>query len=398
MGIPRWTSLLAGLALAAPLIGQAQALASSAPLTITADMPSAVPAGRNWGFNDFFPRTISVPTGATIQFAIEGFHTATLLPAGVTATADEQAASLFKTDTDDGGTNPNGTTHSQFFVPAALPVPFGCGSAPLPPCTFDGTSVVSSGVSFAGPPAGPFAVHVTASPGTYQFHCRIHPRMHGSLNVLSSTAEGTTSAELASAVATQVRADVAAGHVAEAHAANASPRHNADGSITWTMTAGTSGADGHVVILEMLPRNLHIRSGDSVVWRSPTPNEPHTVTFPHELFSDIVPLCEGTPDTPAIPLHNPPQSPADFTCGGPPFPDEIEFGGGNGVDTVSSPSTVSDSGIISSQAELDSFGMPATATLRTWTVHFPGASAGSYTYLCQIHPGMTGKITVVPSG
>ena len=395
MRAPRWARILAGLSLAMPLVGSAQAAAAGPPLTITADMPSAVPAGHNWGFDDFFPRTLSVPSGATIQFAIEGFHTATILPAAMTAAQDEQAAGLVASDADDSGTNPNGTTHSAFSIPATLPQPFGCGTAPQPPCTFDGTSIVSSGVSFA-PPTGPFAVQVTAGPGVYAFHCRVHPGMMGWLNVTSPSSQETSQAQLAAAVSSQVAADVYAGRVAEAHAQNPTPRHHPNGTTTWTMTAGTSSADGHTVILEMLPRDLHIRSGDSVVWRSPTPNEPHTITFPHELFSDIVPLCEGTPDTPAIPLHIPPQSPADFTCGGPPFPDEVELGGGNGINTVTSPAIVSDSGIVSSAALLNAFGVPTTATLRTWTVHFTGANAGAYTYLCQIHPGMTGKITVVP--
>ena len=114
MRVPRWARMLAVLFLAAPLLGPSQVLAADPPLTITADMPSAVPAGHNWGFDDFFPRTLSVPTGATIQFAIEGFHTATLLPAGVTAAADSLAAGLVTNDADDSGTNPNGTTHSEF--------------------------------------------------------------------------------------------------------------------------------------------------------------------------------------------------------------------------------------------------------------------------------------------
>jgi plastocyanin len=395
MRAPGRGRILVGLVLVAPLLGPAQVLATAPPATITADMPSAVPAGHNWGFNDFFPRALSVSSGATIQFAIEGFHTATLLPAGVTAAADDLVAGLLTSDTDDVGTNPNGTSHSEFSIPATLPHPFGCGTAPQPPCTFDGTSVVSSGVGF-GPPAGPFVVHVTASPGAYTFHCRVHPGMEGRLNVLPAAAQGTTPAQLAAAVSTQVAADVHAGRVAEAQARAVSPRIHANGTITWTMHAGASSPDGHTVILEMLPFNLHIRRGDSVRWLSRTPNEPHTVTFPHELFSDIVALCEGTPDTPAIPLHNPPASPADFTCGGRPFPDEVELGGGNGVNTVTSPSTVSDSGIVSSAAFLEAFGVPTTASLRTWTVHFTGARAGVYTYLCQIHPGMEGKVTVVP--
>lgn len=389
--------VLAALALlASPFVTTAPAAATSPPLTVTADMPAAIPAGHNWSFNDFFPRTLSVPTGATVEFANTSFHTSTLLPAGETPVQDNLAWGLLKPDPDDAAPNPNGTTHSQFFVPAILPSPAtGCGSA-ANPCTFDGTSVVSSGATM-GPPSGPFSVKIEASPGVYWFHCRIHPGMDGKLNVLPAEAQGTTQAELSAAVASQVTADVEAGYVAEAKAQHATPRKNADGTKTWTMTAGTSSPDGRVAILEMLPRNLHIRSGDTVVWKPLSPNEPHTVTFPHELNSDIVPLCESAGgDVPAVPNHLPPQGPFDFHCGAVPFPDELELGGGNGNATVSSPTTVSDSGIVTPNAEVDAFGVPRTAVLSSWAVHFTGAVPGAYRYLCQIHEGMEGQITVVP--
>ena len=61
------------------LIGAAPVGAASGPVTITADMPSAVPAGRFWAFNDFFPRHVSVRTGSDIEFVNQGFHTFTIL-------------------------------------------------------------------------------------------------------------------------------------------------------------------------------------------------------------------------------------------------------------------------------------------------------------------------------
>ena len=392
----RLGAVLASLVvLAGPTLAVAPAVAASPPLTITADMPSAIPAGHNWGYNDFFPRALSVPTGSTIQFAVEGFHTATLLPSGMTASLDLQASGLVKPDPDDTTLNVNGTTHSQLFVPGLLPTSTTCGT-PANPCTFDGTSVGSGGNPL-GPPSGPFAVTITAAPGTYIFHCRVHPGMEGSLNVLPANATGTTQAQLSAAVSAQVAADVHAGLVAEAHAQNAKPHQNADGTKTWTLTAGTSSADGHVAVLEMLPRNIHIRKGDSVTWNPLSPNEPHTVTFPGELNTDIVPLCESVDgDVPAVPNHLPPQGPGDFHCGAQPFPDELEFGGGNGVSTVTSPTTVSDSGIISPAAEPVAFGVPTTVSLRSWTVNFTGAQAGVYHYICQIHSGMEGSITVIP--
>jgi plastocyanin len=388
--------ILVSLALvASPYAWIAPAVAAGPPLTITADMPAAIPAGHNWGFNDFFPRTLAVATGSTIQFAVEGFHTSTLLPAGMTAAQDLQAAGIFKPDPDDAALNPNGTIHTQLFAPGLFPTPAGCGT-PANPCPFDGSSIVSGGNPL-GPPSGPFVVKVTAAPGTYVFHCRVHPQMEGALTVLPADASGTTPAQLAAAVSTQVASDVQAGLVAEAHAQNATPRQNADGTKTWTMTAGTGSADGHVAVLEMLPRNIHIRSGDRVVWKPIEANEPHTVTFPGELNTDIVALCEaGNGDVPAVPNHLPPQSPGDFHCGAQPFPDEIEFGGGNGNANVSSPATVSDSGILAPAAEPEAFGVSGAATVHSWAVTFAGARPGVYHYICQIHEGMEGQITVVP--
>src|SRR5439155_14617090 len=110
---------------------------------------------------------------------------------------------------------------------------------------------------------------------------------------------------------------------------------------------GTSDPLDHVAVLEMLPRKVTIKPGDRVVWRPLDRFEPHTVTFPMDLHTADVPLCEGSggKDTPAIPIVNPPSSPLDFSCNGHP-PDEVEFAPGNGVSRVISPRTVSDSGVV----------------------------------------------------
>jgi plastocyanin len=359
--VPAWKTMAASAA--ALLLGQgllaAPVMAGGGPITITADLPAAIPAGPNWSFNDFFPRSLSVPQGTTIQFAVEGFHTATLLPAGVTAAQDELVSGIASGDAEDTAANPNGTTHSQFNVPAMLPAPFGCGTS-ANPCTFDGTSVVSSGASF-GPPSGPFAVTVTAAPGTYAFHCRIHPNMAGRITVVPSGSRGSSPSDITAAVARQVHADVRAGFAAEQRATDGSQVRRDDGTTTWYVTAGTGSRDGHVTVLEFLPANLDIKPGDRVVWKPRAINEPHTVTFPGELNTDLVPSCEaGSSDTPAFPTVFPPASPLDFSCGGPPV--EIEFGGGNGVSTVTSPSTISDSGIVTTSAFRRSVGLPRSAS------------------------------------
>lgn len=372
----RLTALRASLGAIALIAGQGFvlgpiAIATVAPPTITADMPSAVPAGHLWGYNDYFPRTMTVQQGTTVDFALLGFHTATLLPVSTTPEADTLNAGIIGPDEAEADRNPNGNTHATV-NPAALGPSGDCGWNGTP-CTFDGSTVVSSGVP-AGP--GAFGVHVTASPGTYAFHCRIHPDMVGWLHVVGPADPVPSPADVQAAVTAQVAADVAAGWTAETLADHQSPHHNADGTMTWTMSAGTSSPDGHTAILEMLPRNVHIRKGDSVRWVSPAVNEPHTVTFPEDLGTDIVPMLEPSP-------------------GGPPeF--ELVIGPGNGVSTVTSPSTVSDSGLLASTAEGTAFGLPASGYLHSWQVSFQGAQSGSYHYVCQIHDGMEGTVTVNP--
>ncbi len=363
--------------------------------TITADRASAIPAGHKWAFNDFFPRTATIATGGTFQFTNEGFHTATLLPTSWTPAADLDVNGALSADLDDSALNPNGTTKALQNIGPLLPVPMqGCGTAEAP-CVFDGTGVVSMGAPLGGPPA-PFIITVTAPPGTYSFHCRLHPTMAGTLTVVAAGSAGvTTAASADAAAATQAAADVAAGMAAEAAASKAGQHKNPSGTTTWTLTAGTSDPAGHVAVLDMLPRKISIRSGDTVVWRALDRGEPHTVTFPKNLNTAAVPMCEGAggKDTPAVPTVNPPKSPFDFGCNGRPA-DEFEFSGGNGVTIIKSPQTVSDSGIVAYRTEAAGFGVPATATLSSWRVRFAGAKAGTYTYVCQIHEGMDGTIVV----
>ncbi len=79
-------------------------------------------------------------------------------------------------------------------------------------------------------------------------------------------------------------------------------------------------------------------------------------------------------------------------------PDEVEFGGGNGVSLVTTPGptgTVSDSGIIASHRLATSIGVRSTDILNTWTISLAGAAPGAYTYVCQIHGAMmAGTVTV----
>jgi plastocyanin len=397
--LKRGSPLIAASILIGGLLLSTGSAAGAAPVTpqftIAADSAASVPAGHRWAFNDFFPRTATIATGGTFEFSNGGgFHTATLLPASWSVAADNDVNGIVAADIDDTALNPNGTIKGLENVAVVLPVPAaGCGT-PDAPCVFDGTSVVSMGAPLAGPPV-PLFVTVTAPVGTYNFHCRIHPWMAGSLNVVAAGSAGvTTAASADAAAATQVAADVVAGMAAEAAVSKASQVKHANGTTTWTLHVGTSDPAGHVAVLDMLPRKVTIKKGDSVVWRPLDRNEPHTVTFP-KAGPRSTPLCEGPggKDTPAIPTVNPPTGPFDFACNGHPA-DETEFAGGNGVSVITSPQTVSDSGIIAYRTEAAGFDVPAMAVLSSWSVRFTGAKAGTYHYVCEVHEGMEGDIVV----
>lgn len=395
----RLSSLIAASVLIGGLLLATGSVAVAAPVTpqftITADRAAAVPAGHFWEINDFFPRTATIATGGTFQFINQGFHTATLLPANWSVAADNDVNGSIAADIDDTALNQNGTIKTVFNIPGVLPAPMqGCGTVDAP-CVFDGTSPVSMGAPLAGPPA-PFVVTVTAPPGTYFFHCRLHPGMVGTLIVVATGSAGvTTAASAEAAAAAQATEDVAAGLAAEAAASKAGQVKHSNGTTTWTVTVGTSDPAGRVGVIEMLPRKITIKKGDSVVWRPRDRNAPHTVTFPKAIGPGFAPLCEGPggKDTPAVPTVNPPMSPFDFGCNGRPA-DEFELSGGNGVTAITTPQTVSDSGIVAYRTEAAGFDVPATAFLSSWSVKFTGAAKGTYTYVCQIHDGMSGTIVV----
>ena len=388
------TGLVAGsLAIGVPPVGAA---AAPPPLTIVADQPAAVPAGHLWGFNDFFPRSLTVHKGQTIQVLIEGFHTATFLPRGTSAAADMRTNGIAAADADDTAPNPGGQTHSEIRVPAILPTSMTCGTAKAP-CSFTGASVVSSGAPAGTGPAAPFVVTINAPVGVYTLLCRIHPGMTATLRVAPASAPVTNARALAANVKRQVAADVTEAMLAEKQGSRVTTSTLPDGHTLWIVNAGASDPARHVAILEFLPGTLSVKPGDLVTWISPGENEPHTVTFPGDLHTDQVALCEdattGT-DSPATPLHTPPQGPTDFACGTAPA-GEIEFAPGNGVRTLADPTTVSDSGLLASDAERASLGLPASAAFTSWTIGVSAtAPAGTYTFVCQVHDGMKGTLVV----
>jgi plastocyanin len=333
VGVATLSAGLGGLFLP---IGQAQA---AAPLgtTYKVGVDFATPAGHNWAAVDYFPRgdatyPLNVHSGDVVDFnwntgSPDQLHTATLAKSGESLPTLYANNPFVGPDADDGPHGANFLFPAPTFPPSGSGAPGACGDATTP-CAYDGTIELSSGAAPTAP-GHDFFVQVNAPAGTtVTYACLIHPFMAGSIKVVAGTA--TTPAQAVSEAQAQTTADQAEAAAAETGAGPASSVTNADGTKTWTLTAGAGSA--HTEVLEMLPQNLAIAHGDHVLWKTTTVRDIHTVTFPYGSGSNAVDpfpptVCEGTGSTDSPAPGGPPpnfgcssgtaENPASFGPSGP---------------------------------------------------------------------------------
>lgn len=353
-------------------------VAAAAPRTIPIGVDHSTPAGHNFEYVDYFPRSgVTVHAGDVLDFAWstdpDGLHTATLLKTGETPSQAWTNEPLATLDSDDGP--------GQLQINPAIGAPTNptCGGA-VNPCPFDGTSDLNSG-AIPTDTNGHFLVRIAAPTGTYNYVCLIHPGMTASFTVVGPTVRSSTPASVKRDAGTQGRADTNGALAAEAAVPPAQVQHNPGGGATVTITAGT--ATPFVEVAEMLPRNTVIHPGDTVHWITQTIKDPHTVTFPRGSDPSTEPLpnyCEGNPD---VLQTGPPASPP---CGDPTkFETHLNVAPTGGT-VISSPHTVATSGVI---------GNPPAPFPTNYSFSFP--NAGTYTYQCRIHDHMLGTIKVRPA-
>lgn len=401
--VHRLSSALAlGALVASVFIGAVSAGATSAaPPPIQIGVDNAGPAGHNFEYVDFFPRSAAViHNGDVVDFAwnpasLDGFHTVSLVPLHKTPGQIWQEHPLINPDADDGA-------GSLAFNPELFTnQPHSCvGDSAAHACSFDGFNLVSS-AGLANPQnGGPhFFVKInlnldeleTDLPAQVKFVCLIHPGMQGSLTVAplvnTSPSSGTptavsTQASLDAASATQLAADTADALTAETAANTSSVVTNTDGTHTISMTAGT--ATNYVEVLEMLPNSVQVQPGDHVKWVTAAQKDPHTVTFPKGHGSDALdpfgaPVCEGngTTDTPAT------GGPPTFGCGES-MPEAPFNWKPVGDPVITTTTTAATSGIV---ASFEQAPFP-----NNYTFTFP--NAGTFAYVCRIHDHMVGSIVV----
>jgi plastocyanin len=365
-----------------------RASAGAPPVVIGVD--NTPPAGKNWEYTHYFPESnVNVPQGGTVLFqwnqgSLNGLHSVTFVPAGSTVAQERATYPTLQADTDQ--------SESGTIIPPISnnPTSFGCSTSPTsPPCVFDGTSVVSSGIIPTSTGAA-FAMQIapTVTPGTYSYFCVIHPGMQGTINVEAAGQPASAQSTLATQATSELNGLNAGAAKAEAAASVPTSTVNANGSHTWTVHVGITADD--VELLEYLPANAPIAKGDSVKFDgSGTTQEPHTVTSQLGALEGLIPFpptndCEAAngPDTPAASVNN---GPPETGCADPNgFEQPLNLHSQGEPAVVSSVLTAT-SAVVSGRADVQAAGGEASHTYQ-----FP--NGGTYVFFCAFHQNMGGIV------
>jgi plastocyanin len=341
-------------ALAAPAVASASTttvFAGPAPNTgkiAGTLLPKGFTAKYNPDINDFFLHRVTIAQGDSVKFIIAGFHTVDL-PGSSGKPLPLLLPGMPATGVNDAAGNP-------FWFDGKLPT-IGFNPALFKksgPSTYNGTKRIDSGAPLAGPPK-PLNVKFT-KPGTYKLYCDVHPGMVGYVVVKPKGAPVPSAKQNAAALVKQVKRDIRS---ARKLATTKVPAH--------TVSIGESNAFG-LEFYGMFPSTLTVSPGTTVTFAmSKDTREDHTATFgPAKYLST---LAKGF-ESPTVPANG--VYPSDPTQ--PLSLNQTSHGNGfanTGVlDQVAATTTIPSSGKI------------------TFT------QAGTYHYVCLIHPFMRGTIIV----
>lgn len=353
----------------------------------------------------FYAPALTVMKGDTINFSINGFHTATLLPVNtdvhgwVPANAGGVGKpwSLATGDPDDTGRDPGSDANrpavkvnNRVLFPSQLQ----CGPATAP-CRYDGTQVVHSGIPFSDDPQ--FAVTLdgaTLKAGDVIWViCLIHPHMRLKITITDDPTKVTTQAaidEFRTTTLAQDRDWALATHN------RLNGRHSShvtqDGRRVHDVY---SGFDNHwVTLLQFYPNRLRIRKGDTVRYHfSSLVYEDHTVSMPLKTAfaraeGDFTPACDPDGDA-GTTADTPPQTEQ------PPFctdPTQLE------IELSSNSFYQQGDGVFRGADDFENSGIRG-AQFRNdlYDVRFARVSPDKgWKGLCLIHPGMRFTVIVRP--
>jgi plastocyanin len=392
--------LIAGVLVSTFILVAPTASAQGSTLVVQVGAPLfALPAAKGAPAEGmrFYAPALSVHQGDIVTFEINGFHTATLLPANTDADTWVAANALglgkpysfTTTDPDEGATG------AKFNNAAALPSQLDCGSATAP-CPYDGSKVVNSGIVDASDVNAnhyAFSVQINAAVGSsISGLCLVHLGMRVQITVVASTDAATTQAEIDAFAAAKSNHDARAAH--KLHETLLVQTANQRGGVVDAF----AGYDGpHFALDHMYPKKIYLQKGQTVAWHFDQLNfEDHPVTFPAKkglkiARNSFVPVCDPDGDTGTAP-----DDPADMAatmlvdvCPGGVSQIELDF------DSKFIPPA--GDGAVTSTRDFESSGVEGAnaGVSDPFTLRFTAKTATQpYTFICMIHPFMHGTVTV----
>jgi plastocyanin len=306
--------------------------------------------------------TFSVPkttihVGDRIRFIINGVHTVTFNKKGGGTIPFVVNGSSTIQGLNDAAGNPfwfNGQTQ---------PVVDPRGGLPQGGKTYDGSAVTGSGFTPPGAPSKPYVLRFTKT-GTFKYVCVIHPGMDGSIKVVSKRRRIPS----AKAFARATRRNLAAWAKTARKLGTYKPPAN-------TVTGGHD--KGGVVQLKFFPSSIHVPVGGTVKFVVTSRTEAHTASFGDAGYLNqtadgiITPVATGA-GPPTLNFSPVIAFPSDPPPALPPY-----TGGEHGNGFLNTGMLDGDS---------------ATPSPTTSRITF--TKAGTYQYICLVHPFMKASVVV----
>ncbi len=330
--------------------------------------------GKTINSTRYFPKELKAHPGDTIVFDLRDSGDPHTVALGTYV--DKAAAAAAK-----AGAGPDAPPPPEVLaVPALLPegpgdaIPAGAqpcylatGAPPLKDAcavpageSFDGTeSLVSSGWLTADKP---FSVKLGKgmSPGTYTFFCQLHgTSMSGTVTVVDAATAIPTPEEVRASAQQELQAEIALLQPAVDALAAATDAKPLAGALSMKAE--------NTYVAAFAPENLKVPVGGTVTW---TLQGVHTIAV--EAPADAQALRIGAPDG-SVHQNEKVVAPA----GGPGF-----AGPGGSVD----------GGVYQGGFRNSGLGISFPPTFSTFSLKFP--KAGTFSYLCGVHEGMKGTVTV----